>query len=66
MVGNGYPVGIAAQITQGLLRAAKRGLNVDNPLFLAQSLDEALESTGCLQVEGGVSEAQRFLDVKCF
>jgi len=57
MVGDGHAVGIAAQITQGLLRAAKGGLGVDHPLLLAQSSDESIEGTGRLQVEGGAGEA---------
>lgn len=50
MVGNGHPVGLAAQITQGLLRAAKRGFSIDDPLLAAQALDEGVECLGRLQL----------------
>ena len=59
-------MGIAAQITQSLLRTAKGSLGVHNPFLLAHSLDEPLEGAGCLQVEGGAGEAQGLLRVECF
>lgn len=49
IVGDRHAMGIAAEITQGWLGAAKRGLGVDNPLLLAQSLDEPVEGLGRLQ-----------------
>jgi len=41
MVGNGHPVGIAAEVVEGVLGRTKRHLGVDDPLLLADALEEA-------------------------
>ena len=49
VVGHGDAMGIAPEITQGLLRTAKRGLGIDNPLLAAQSSGKGVEGLWRLQ-----------------
>lgn len=64
VVGNGHAMGIATERVQGRLRPAKRGLGVDDPLLLAQSLDEGVKGRLRLKHQGGLGEAQRVLGVE--
>ena len=43
MIGDGHPVGVAAEIMIGFLGAAERPFGVDNPLFSSEFPGEALE-----------------------
>ncbi len=54
-VGDGYPMGVAAEIVEHLLRAAERSLGVDNPVGPAQRSQMPGER-GWLDQRGKVSE----------
>ena len=43
MVGEGHPVGVAAEVMIGLLGGAERPFGVDDPLFSSEFPDKALE-----------------------
>ena len=62
MVGDGHPVGVAAEVMIGLGRAAESPLGVDDPLFSSEFPEEALElprvfKTGNLAPQSALTES---------
>jgi hypothetical protein len=43
MVGDGHPVGVAAEVMIGVLGTIERAVGVDDPLFSSEFHEEALE-----------------------
>ena len=61
MVGDGHPVGVAAEVMIGVLGAAERPFGVDDPLFSSEFPGEALElhrvfKTGNLALQSALTE----------
>lgn len=44
MVGDSDAVGIAAEITEDMMRATKRGFRIDDPVLAVQGAQESVES----------------------
>ena len=66
MIGDGHPVGIAAEVIECALSRAKRRFGVDDPFFLADALEKTLERLWVLQVDGVGREAQSLFGVEPF
>ena len=50
VIGDGYAVGVAAEVAQNLFGASKRSLGVDNPVEAAEGSKECGECTGFSQM----------------
>ena len=46
MVGDGDAMGIAGQVVENMFSTAEGGLGVDDPVFLAELLEEVVEAAG--------------------
>lgn len=46
MVGNGHSMGVAADIFENLLRSAKWGLAVNNPMVTVEVVNEGMKGLG--------------------
>jgi hypothetical protein len=50
VIGNGHPVRVASQISQGMLRTAKGTLGINHPIGTEQTTQQSGEGTGLLQM----------------
>lgn len=57
-VGDGYPVGVAAEIGEDMLGRAERLLGIDNPVFATKRPDRSCEGMGITEHAERAGEAQ--------